>query len=190
MNEQAHGPADAQTGEQAHGGVRAPQVDPDVFVADDADIIGDVTIAKGCSIWYHVTIRADRAPVRIGEGSSIQDNAVIHEDYGQDVIIGNYVTVGHNAIVHGAKVGDGSLIGMGAVLMNGSRVGKDCVIGAGALVTQDMEIPDNSVAMGVPAKITGSVTPELAAKFRRNAEDYVREAAVYRTDPPARYEKP
>lgn len=168
--------------------IAAPRIDPSAFIADDADIIGDVGIAKDCSIWFHAVIRADRGPVRIGEGSNVQDNAVIHMNYGLATEIGRYVTVGHGAIVHGACVGDGTLIGMGAILMNGSRVGKNCVIGAGALVTEGMEIPDNSVAVGIPAKVVKTVSAEQAEKQRKNTLSYIEEAKMYKNDPPRRFQ--
>ena len=164
-----------------------PEVDPEAFVAGDAVILGDVHIGKDCSIWYHTTIRADRSPVFIEEGSNVQDNAVIHMDYHLPVHIGRFVTIGHGAIVHGAQIGDNSLIGMGAILMNGCVIGKDCIIGAGALVTQNMQIPDGSLVIGSPAKVVRQVTEEERRHFRQNAESYITEAKEYRENPPQLY---
>ena len=141
--------------------------------------MGDVALGAGCSIWYHATVRADRAPISIGNGSNIQDNCVIHVDEGFPVTIGNYVTVGHGAILHGCQVGDGSLIGMGAIILNGAKIGKNCIVAAGALVTQNTEIPDGMLAMGSPAKVIRKLTEEEIASNRKNAEEYIEEAREY-----------
>lgn len=117
----------------------------------------------------------------------MQDNAVIHMDYHLPVHIGRFVTIGHGAIVHGAQIGDNSLIGMGAILMNGCVIGKDCIIGAGALVTQNMQIPDGSLVIGSPAKVVRQVTEEERRHFRQNAESYITEAKEYRENPPQLY---
>ena len=141
--------------------------------------MGDVALGAGCSIWYHATVRADRAPISIGNGSNIQDNCVIHVDEGFPVTIGNYVTVGHGAILHGCQVGDGSLIGMGAIILNGAKIGRNCIVAAGALVTQNTEIPDGMLAMGSPAKVIRKLTEEEIASNRKNAEEYIEEAREY-----------
>ncbi|WP_130838115.1 gamma carbonic anhydrase family protein [Lachnoclostridium sp. Marseille-P6806] len=164
-----------------------PYIDKDAYIAEDAAILGDVTIGKDCSVWNHVTIRADRAAVTIGEGSNIQDNAVIHMDSGLPVVIGQNVTIGHSAIVHGAVVGDGSLVGMGAILMNGSVIGKNCIIGAGSLITQNTVIPDGSLVLGAPAKVVRQVTPAECAQTAANSVSYIEEARRYREAPPKRY---
>ena len=166
------------------------QIDPSAFIAEDADLLGDVTIGKNCSVWYHVTIRADRAPVVIGDGSNVQDNAVIHMGYGLPVRIGRNVTIGHSAIVHGAVIEDGALIGMGSILMNGCHIGRNAVVGAGALVTQGMEIPDKSLALGSPARVVRRLTDEELASFAANNKSYVREAAEYRSSPPESFRSP
>ena len=165
----------------------SPAVDPEAFIAEGAVILGDVSIGKDCSVWYHTTIRADRAPVYIGEGSNVQDNAVIHMDYDLPVHIGRFVTIGHGAIVHGAQIGDYSLIGMGAILMNGCVIGQNCIIAAGALVTQNMQIPDNTMVMGTPAKVVRNVTEQELLHFKENAESYISEARKYRRNPPKIY---
>lgn len=151
----------------------------DLFIAPGAVCMGDVALGAGCSIWYHATVRADRAPISIGNGSNIQDNCVIHVDEGFPVTIGNYVTVGHGAILHGCQVGDGSLIGMGAIILNGAKIGRNCIVAAGALVTQNTEIPDGMLAMGSPAKVIRKLTEEEIASNRKNAEEYIEEAREY-----------
>ena len=156
-----------------------PTMHPSVFTAPDASIYGAVTIEKDSSIWFHTTIRGERATVSIGEGSNVQDNCVIHVDDGFCVVIGKGVTIGHGAIVHGCQIGDNSLIGMGAIILNGAVIGKNCIIGAGALFTQNTLIPDNSLVIGSPAIIKRSVTPAEAASNKTNALHYVSEAKEY-----------
>lgn len=151
-----------------------------VFIAPGAIVLGDVTIGEDVGIWYHATIRADRAPITIGNRSNVQDNAVVHVDEGYGVTIGENVTIGHGAIIHGCSVGDNSLIGMGAIIMNGAQIGQNCIVGAGALVTQNMVVPDNSLILGNPAKVKREVTEEEVAASLRNADSYVEEARVCR----------
>ena len=141
-----------------------------VFQAAGSVITGDVTIGRDCGVWYNAVIRGDEVDIHIGDRTNIQDNAVVHGDPGNPVWIGSGVTIGHGAIVHGCSIGDNSLIGMGAILLNGARIGRDCIIGAGALVTQGTEIPDGSVAFGNPARIRGQMSPEAVAENRRNAD--------------------
>ena len=143
-------------------------IDKSVYLARGSVVTGDVTIGEGCGIWYNAVIRGDEDSVVIGPGSNIQDNAVIHVDRGYPVRIGEGVTVGHGAILHGCTVGDNSLIGMGAIVLNGAVIGRDCIIGAGALVTGGTRIPDGLVAFGNPAV----VSPEGASQNRRNALFY------------------
>ena len=151
----------------------------DLFIAPGAVCMGDVALGKDCSIWYHATVRADRAPIKIGSGSNIQDNCVVHVDKGFPVTIGNYVTVGHGAILHGCRIEDGSLIGMGAIILNGAKIGRNCIVAAGALVTQNTEIPDGMLAMGSPAKVIRKLSEEEIASNRKNAEGYIEEAREY-----------
>lgn len=146
------------------------------YVSASASLSGDITLAEDASIWHHATLRADDGPIRIGRGSNVQDNAVLHMDPGGEVELGEYVTVGHGAIVHGCKVGDNTLIGMGAILMNHARIGRNCIIGAGTLVTQGMEIPDNSLVVGSPGRSKRAVTEEEIRTSRQNAEHYVEKA--------------
>ena len=159
--------------------MQKPIIDPSVFVAPGAVILGDVTIKKNCSIWYNSTIRCIEAPILIGEGSNVQDNAVIHVSHNQPVSIGAYVTIGHGAIIHGCTIEDSTLIGMGAIILNGAKIGKNCIIAAGALIPQNKVIPDNSLVMGSPGKIIRQVTEEEIIKNRQNAEEYIHQAAIY-----------
>ena len=146
------------------------------YISPCASLSGDITLAADTSVWHHATLRADCGPIRIGYGSNIQDNAVLHMDPGGEVELGKYVTVGHSAVIHGCRVGDNTLIGMGAIIMNHAQIGKNCIIGAGALVTQGMEIPDNSLVIGSPARIKRAVTQQELEKSLENALHYVEEA--------------
>ena len=159
--------------------MQKPQLGADVFLAEGAVCLGDITIGEGSSIWFHATLRADRDKIRIGKKSNIQDNCVVHVDGGFPVEIGDYVTIGHGAVIHGCAIGDNSLIGMGAIVLNGARIGKNCIIGAGALVTQGMVIPDNMLAVGCPAKILRPLSQEEIQANQRNAEEYYEEGKDY-----------
>ncbi len=152
-----------------------------VFVAPGAVVLGDVTLGEDVGIWYHATVRGDSAPIVIGRNTNIQDNCVVHTGAGYPVRIGENVSVGHSAIVHGCEIGDNALIGMGAILMNGCVIGKNCIVGAGALVTEHMVIPENSLALGSPARVTRRVTEEELAKSLQNAELYAQEAVRYQS---------
>ena len=147
-----------------------------IFIAPGAIVLGDVTLGEEVGIWYHATIRGDRAPIVIGNRSNIQDNSVVHVDAEHPVTIGENVTIGHGAIIHGCEIGDNTLVGMGAIIMNGARIGKNCIVAAGALVTQNTIVPDNSLIMGNPAKIRREVTEEEVAGNLKNAAFYVEEA--------------
>ena len=144
----------------------------DTFIADSADILGDVVIGKGSSIWYGAVVRGDMSDVRIGAYTNIQDNVTVHVDTNQPTEIGHYVTVGHNAIVHGCKVGDNSLIGIGSIILNGAVIGDNSIIGAGALVTEGTVIPPNSLVMGSPGKVKKEVSEEQIETVRQNAIRY------------------
>lgn len=150
-----------------------------VFIADGAKVLGDVRIGDNSSIWYNAVVRADKETITIGNNTNVQDNAVLHLDPGGKVEIGDYVTIGHNAIVHGCKVGNNTLIGMGAIVMNHAVIGDNCLIGAAALVTEGMIIPDGSVVKGSPAKISRNVTEADIEKIHANALTYVEEVKLY-----------
>ena len=159
---------------------KTPTIPTSAFIAEGAVIKGDVTRGENCSVWYHATVRADRATITIGDNANIQDNCVVHVDAGASVHIGKGVTVGHGAIVHGCTVGDNTLVGMGAILLNDCVIGKNCIIGAGTLVTQYTLIPDGSLVLGNPGKVKRTLTPEEIEANRRNALHYVEEGRSYR----------
>ena len=152
------------------------QIHDTAFIAPGAVVLGDVTIGENSGIWYNAVVRGDRDSIVIGKESNIQDNAVVHLGSEYPVEIGDHVTIGHGAIIHGCKIGDNTMIGMGAILMNGCKIGKNCIIGAGALVTQNVEIPDNSLVIGNPGKVKRAVTEEEIRWNLENARIYVEEA--------------
>lgn len=156
--------------------MKKPRIHEQAVVARQAVVTGDVTIGKDSSVWYNAVIRGDIQSVSIGEGSNIQDNAVLHVDADSPLKIGDHVTVGHGAILHGCTVEDGALIGMGAIVLNRAVIGKNSIVAAGALVTQDTVIPEGSLAMGSPAKVRRNVTEEEIRANLRNAENYIRES--------------
>lgn len=156
--------------------MKTPDIHPSAFVAPGAVVRGEVHLAENSSVFYNAVLRGDRAPISIGEGTNIQDNCVVHVEYDLPVTVGKNVTVGHGAILHGCTVGDETLIGMGAIVLNGAQIGKSCLIGAGALVTQNAVIPDGCMAVGSPARVKRSLTPEEMDGLRRSAADYRQEA--------------
>ena len=151
------------------------------YIADGAVVMGNVSVGEESSIWFHSTIRADREAIVIGNRSNIQDNAVVHVDENFPVHIGDNVTIGHSAVVHGCSIEDNTLVGMGAIILNGARIGKNCVIGAGALITQNMIIPDNSLVVGCPGKVMRQITEEEGRANLHNAAEYVKESRHYKT---------
>ena len=152
---------------------RTPLLDATAFVAAGARVIGGVTLGPGASVWYNAVLRADGDTITVGAGSNLQDNVSVHVDAGRPVVIGENVSVGHNAVVHGCTIGDGSLIGMGAVVLNGARIGSGCLIAGGAVVLEGAEIPDGSLVAGVPGKVRRELTEEERAGLLRNAEHYL-----------------
>ena len=159
--------------------MKKPTISPKAMLAQDAVVCGDVTIGADSSLWFHAVLRAESAAIRVGEGSNIQDNCVVHVDPGYDVDIGPHVTVGHGAILHGCSIGEGTLIGMGSTVLNGAKIGKNCLIGAGSLVTQNAVIPDGHLAFGRPAKVVRPLTQGEKEQNLRSAQDYVEEAREY-----------
>lgn len=155
------------------------KIGDETYIAPNAAVVGDVTLGKNVSVLFGAVIRADRDSVTIGDCSNVQDNAVIHESSGRPVRIGNYVSIGHGAIVHGAEVEDGCLIGMGAILLNGSKIGKGSLIAAGAVVTENKIIPPNSLVMGVPGKVVRSLTEDEIAANKNNAIIYTEVGRKY-----------
>jgi carbonic anhydrase/acetyltransferase-like protein (isoleucine patch superfamily) len=143
------------------------------WVADNAQVIGDVHMAPDSSVWFSSVVRGDTATIRIGEGTNIQDGSVLHADVGVPLTIGKHVTVGHMVQLHGCTIGDESLIGIGAIVLNGARIGNNCLVGAGSLVTEGKEFPDGSMILGSPAKVVRQLTPEQIEGLRRSAQHYV-----------------
>lgn len=158
------------------------KIDESVFVAWNAHVAGDVEIGADSSVWYSTTVRGDSAEICIGERTNIQDGAVVHVDTDVPCLIGNDVTVGHGAILHGCTVEDGCTVGMGAIVLNGVRIGKDSMVGSGALVTQRKEFPPRSVIMGVPAKSVRTLNDDEVSDMRKNAAHYVELAKKAKVD--------
>ena len=151
----------------------APQVAATAWVADSAEVMGDVVVGEDSSIWFGVVVRGDNHRITIGRRSNVQDLSVLHTDRGVPLTIGDNVTIGHQVTLHGCTVGDGTLIGIGAVVLNGARIGKNCLVGAGALVTEGKEFPDGSLIIGSPAKLARALTPAQIEGLQRSAEGYV-----------------
>ena len=150
----------------------SPEIADDTWVAPDANVIGNVRLEEGASIWFGCTLRGDNEVIFIGRGSNIQENTVMHTDPGYPLVIGENCTIGHKAMLHGCTIGDSSLIGMGATVLNGAKIGRNCLIGAGALITEGKEIPDNSLVMGAPGKIVRQLDASAIAGLARSAEHY------------------
>jgi carbonic anhydrase/acetyltransferase-like protein (isoleucine patch superfamily) len=163
-------------------GDAVPQIDSSAWVADNATLIGRVTLGPGASVWYGAVLRADNEPIVIGARSNVQDGAVLHTDPGRPLAVGEGVTIGHHAMLHGCTVGDGSLVGIQAVLLNGAMIGRGSIVGAGALVTEDKAFADGSLIVGSPATLKRTLTPEQIAALRRIAEGYVERARRYRSE--------
>ncbi|MGN1147723.1 MAG: gamma carbonic anhydrase family protein [Lachnospiraceae bacterium] len=145
-------------------------------IAKGAIVYGDVTLGEKSSIWYNAVVRGDDGSIRIGKYSNVQDNCTIHLDAGHKVNIGDYVTIGHGAIVHGCTIGNNCLIGMGAIILNGAVIEDNCIIGAGTLITQNKVIPANSMVIGNPGKVIRAITQEEKENVRANAVHYAGKA--------------
>lgn len=152
------------------------ETDEAVLICEGARVSGDVTLGKGVSVWYNAVLRGDDGAISVGEGTNIQDCAVLHEE----TRVGAGCTIGHNAVVHGCTIGSNVLVGMGAVVLNGAKIGDDCIIGAGALVTGKMDAPAGSMILGNPAKVVRPLTAEEIEGNRRSAEGYRRISEEYR----------
>lgn len=151
---------------------RRPTIAEDTWIAPDANIIGDVVIEEGASVWFGCTLRGDNEQIVIGKGSNVQESTVMHTDPGFALIIGENCTIGHKAMLHGCRIADGALIGMGATVLNGARIGRDCLIGAGALITEGKDIPDGSLVMGTPGKIVRELDPVAVKGLEMSARHY------------------
>ncbi len=159
----------------------APHLSEGAWVAESAEVIGKVELHKNASIWPKVVVRGDNDLIQIGEGSNVQDASILHTDPGYPLVIGKEVTIGHQVMLHGCSIGDGSLIGIGAVVLNGAKIGKNCLVGAGALVTEGKEFPDGSMIIGSPAKVVKALSPEqitgiqgIAGRYVKNAQRYMK----------------
>ncbi|HML34454.1 MULTISPECIES: gamma carbonic anhydrase family protein [Sporomusa] len=156
-----------------------PTIDNNVFIAEGARVIGDVSIEAHASIWFNTVLRGDVQPIRIGRYTNIQDNCTVHVWYEFPTVIGNYVTVGHGAILHGCTIASNCLIGMGAIILNYAEIGENCIIGAGALIPERKKIPPNSLVMGSPGKVIRQVSMEEIETIRQSALVYAQDAKNY-----------
>ena len=152
---------------------KVPSLGHDCFVADNATLVGDVVLGSRCSIWFNAVLRGDIEGIELGDETNIQDGSVLHTDEGFPLQIGNRVTVGHKAMLHGCRIGDGSLVGINAVVLNGVQIGKHCLIGANALVTEGKIIPDRSLVLGSPGRVIRTLTDEEVIALRDAASHYV-----------------
>ena len=158
----------------------APHIAATAWVADSAQVMGQVELGEGASVWFGAVVRGDTDRITIGTGSNIQDASVLHADAGQPLLVGERVTVGHQVVLHGCTIGDESLIGIGAVVLNGAKIGKNCLVGAGALVTEGKEFPDGSMILGSPAKAVRQLTPAQIEGLRQSARHYTDNARRFR----------
>ena len=158
--------------------MKTPIIHPDAYIAPNATVVGNVRIGAGSSVFFGSVLRGDREPITIGDDTNIQDNCVLHEEFGHPVSVGSRVTVGHGAILHSCTIGDETLIGMGAIILNGAVIGSHCIVGAGALVTQNTVIPDGSLVYGSPARVKGQLDESAIEDIRQNAWAYRQEAAA------------
>lgn len=162
-------------------GDHAPEIDASAFVAETATLIGKVTLHANSSVWFGATIRGDNERITIGENSNVQEGTVMHTDMGFPLTVGKDVTIGHQAMLHGCTIGDGSLIGIQAVVLNGAKIGKGCLVGAGALVTEGKEFPDNSLIVGAPAKVVRQLTADDVARLKGSAASYVQRGQLFKS---------
>jgi carbonic anhydrase/acetyltransferase-like protein (isoleucine patch superfamily) len=161
-------------------GALAPRIADTAWVADSAVVIGNVELAEEASIWFGATLRGDTETLTIGRRSNVQDGSVLHADHGFPLVLGEGVTVGHQVMLHGCRIGDASLVGIQAVVLNGARIGRHCLVAAGAVVTEGKEFPDGSLIMGAPARVVRPLTPEQIEGLKASAQHYVENARRYR----------
>ena len=159
-----------------------PQVAESAWVADSAQVMGQVELGADSSVWFGAVVRGDTDNIRIGQGTNIQDASVLHADHGKPLVIGDNVTVGHKVMLHGCTVGDYSLIGINAVILNGAKIGKNCIIGANSLIGEGKEIPDGSLVMGSPGKVVRELTDAQKKMLEASAAHYVHNAQRYARD--------
>jgi carbonic anhydrase/acetyltransferase-like protein (isoleucine patch superfamily) len=158
-----------------------PAVHETAWVADSAQVLGNVKLAEDSSVWFGVVIRGDMDTISVGRGTNIQDNSVLHADHGVPLTIGDHVSVGHQVMLHGCTIGDGSLIGIQAVILNGAKIGKNCLVGAGSLVTEGKEFPDNSMIFGSPAKAVRQLSDEQIQGLKMISDHYIENARRYKS---------
>ncbi len=158
----------------------SPAIHDSAWVADSAAVMGNVTLSEDSSVWFGVVIRGDTETITVGKGTNIQDNSVLHADHGMPLVIGENVTVGHQVMLHGCTIGDGSLIGIQAVVLNGAKIGKHCLVGAGALVTEGKEFPDGCMILGSPAKAVRQLTEAQIEGLKMSAQHYIDNARRYK----------
>jgi carbonic anhydrase/acetyltransferase-like protein (isoleucine patch superfamily) len=161
-------------------GSSVPDIHSSCYITETACVVGNVKLDEDVNIWFGATLRADNDEILVGKGSNIQENAVLHADPGFPLSIGKDVSIGHMAMVHGCTIGDGSLIGIHAVILNGARIGKNCLVGAGALVTEGKEFPDNSLIIGTPAKAVRTLSDEDVARLHAIAANYVQRSLFFK----------
>lgn len=157
-----------------------PQIAESAWVADSAQVMGEVHMGADASVWFGTVVRGDTSSITIGEGTNVQDASVLHADLGMPLVIGRHVTVGHQVMLHGCTIGDESLIGIGAIVLNGAKIGKNCLVGAGALVTEGKEFPDGSMIIGSPARVVKQLTAEQMQGLRQSAQHYIDNARRFR----------
>ncbi len=160
---------------------QAPVVDPTAYVDESARLIGMVELGAHASVWSHAVLRGDNEPIRVGRESNVQEGVVMHCDHGRPLTIGEGVTIGHQAMLHGCTVGDNTLIGIKATVLNGATIGRDCLVGAGALVTENKSFPDRSLIIGAPARVARTLTVEEVERLRESARSYVERGAWFRS---------
>lgn len=161
-------------------GDKIPNVAPSAYVHETATVVGDVTLLDGATVWPQAVIRGDTAPITIGVRSNVQDASVLHVDEGVPLVIGDDVTIAHQVMLHGCTIGDGSLVGIQAVVLNGAVIGKGCLVGAGSLVTEGKQFPDHVMILGSPARAIRTLSPEHVERMRHAAQHYVDAAHLYR----------
>jgi carbonic anhydrase/acetyltransferase-like protein (isoleucine patch superfamily) len=161
-------------------GEHAPDIAASTYITDSAAIVGRVSIDDDTSVWFGVTIRGDNENITIGKNCNLQEGAVLHADPGFPLTLADNVSIGHQAMIHGCTIGEGSLIGIQAVILNGAKIGRNCLVGAGALVTEGKEFPDNSLIVGAPAKVVRTLSEEDIARLYRIADGYVERSREFR----------
>lgn len=163
-------------------GDKSPSISTSCFVAHEATLIGAVILGDQCSVWPGAVIRADNEPIKLGRKVNVQEGAVLHTDPGFDCEISDGVTIGHQAMLHGCTIGEGTLIGIQAVVLNGAKIGKNCLVAAGALVTEGKEFPDNSLILGSPAKAVKQLSEEAIVAIKNNTEHYASKVKQYKSE--------